>query len=125
MKSNPIWRNIIIITGPLTIGIMNTLLLKKEDIGTWKNYLGILILMLGIMNLIMAFVTNLSQKLKEKTKNVIFKIVAVVIPFYFIYYWQLHEKQQNKEVKILWKYVMIGFFIYCIFICGVSIKNKF
>jgi hypothetical protein len=40
----------------LIVGLMNTLLIRPEDLGTWKNYLGFLFLALVLFDLIMYFV---------------------------------------------------------------------
>ena len=36
--------------GFLTVGIFNTLLLRSEDVGTWKNYVGYILLIIGIID---------------------------------------------------------------------------
>jgi len=37
----------------LVVGLMNTVLIRTEEIGTWKNYLGYLFLALVVFDVIM------------------------------------------------------------------------
>jgi len=34
----------------LIVGIFNTVLIRSEDLGTWKNYLGYALLIIGIID---------------------------------------------------------------------------
>jgi len=34
----------------LLVGVMNTVLIRPEDIGTWKNYTGYLLLIIGVLD---------------------------------------------------------------------------
>jgi len=34
----------------LIVGIFNTVLIRTEDIGTWKNYIGYILLIIGIID---------------------------------------------------------------------------
>ena len=34
------------------VGLFNTLLIKSEDVGTWKNYLGYLLLLIALIDTI-------------------------------------------------------------------------
>lgn len=34
------------------VGLFNTLLIKSEDVGTWKNYLGYLLLLIAVIDTI-------------------------------------------------------------------------
>lgn len=36
----------------LIVGIFNTLLIRPEDVGTWKNYIGYGLLIIGIIDAI-------------------------------------------------------------------------
>lgn len=35
------------------VGLFNTLLIKSEDVGTWKNYLGYLLLLIALTDTIL------------------------------------------------------------------------
>ncbi len=37
------------------VGLMNTVLLRPEDVGTWKNYVGYAFLILAVLNIIYLF----------------------------------------------------------------------
>jgi len=37
----------------LIVGIMNTLLIRAEEIGTWKNYLGYVFLAFVVLDIVM------------------------------------------------------------------------
>jgi intracellular septation protein A len=39
----------------LIVGIFNTVLIRPEDVGTWKNYLGFVLLIIGIIDAIFLF----------------------------------------------------------------------
>ncbi len=43
-------------TGFIIIGLMNTVLLRPEDIGTWKNYAGYTFLAIAIFDIIYSLV---------------------------------------------------------------------
>lgn len=45
-KHWPIIRAILLIV----IGLLNTVLIRPEDVGTWKNYLGYALLLMGIID---------------------------------------------------------------------------
>jgi hypothetical protein len=47
--------------------------------------------------------------MKNKYLFTLLKVLAFVIPFYFVFYGPLHD---NPEMKILWKYVFSGFLAY-------------
>ncbi len=47
----------------IVVGIMNTLLIRAEDVGTWKNYLGYFLLLLAVVD-----ITILIFKLKRVPK---------------------------------------------------------
>lgn len=50
--------------------------------------------------------------MNRKIKSIVFKFLAVIIPFYVVYYSQLHDNQEKPEIKILWRYVFFGFLLY-------------
>jgi hypothetical protein len=50
--------------------------------------------------------------MKNKCSFTFLKILALVIPFYFVYYSPLTENPENPKIKILWKYVLTGFLTY-------------
>jgi len=53
---------------------------------------------------------------KNKYLFNLLKILAFVIPYYFVFYGPLHEKPENPKMMILWKYVLLGFSSYIIFL---------
>lgn len=48
-KSWPVIRMLLF----LVVGLMNTVLIRPEDVGTWKNYLGYALLLLGIIDAVL------------------------------------------------------------------------
>lgn len=50
--------------------------------------------------------------MKNKYFFTLLKILAFVIPFYFVFYGPLHDKPENPKMKVLWKYVLLGFLAY-------------
>ena len=50
MRTKKINYAIIIVT-TLIVGLFNTLLLKPEDVGTWKNYAGYAFLVICVVNI--------------------------------------------------------------------------
>ena len=85
-KNKKVWIILSITIFPILIGAMNTIFIKPEDVGSWENYVGYAFLVLGFINLIMTIVDSMSKKVKEHTVDVILKIIAIVIPVYFVYY---------------------------------------
>ncbi len=63
MTKAKVYWSIVRILGPLIIGLMNTVLLRPEDIGTWKNYVGYAFLVIAVLNTI-----YLSTQLKKAKK---------------------------------------------------------
>lgn len=39
--------------GFIIVGLFNTVFIKAEDVGTWKNYIGYVILIVGLIDLIL------------------------------------------------------------------------
>jgi hypothetical protein len=62
IKRNLIWTTIRTLTF-LIIGLMNTALIKPEDIGTWKNYVGYAFFLVAVLDTI-----YLSTQLKKEKK---------------------------------------------------------
>ena len=60
-KKNRTLNSIIIILTTSIIGIFNTLMIRPEDIGTWKNYIGYLFLLIAIVNIVV-FVIRMTRK---------------------------------------------------------------
>jgi hypothetical protein len=50
--------------------------------------------------------------MRNKYSFTLLKILAFIIPFYFVYYGPLHEKREIEKIKVLWKYVLYGFLAY-------------
>lgn len=99
----------------LIVGLMNTMFIRPEDIGTWKNYIGYALLFLALIDGVLLFTLILKKKNNYiKVKLIVFKILALIIPFYFIYFPQLHEDSENHKIRQLWKYVIAGFALYII-----------
>lgn len=96
------------------IGLLNTVLLQPEDAGTWKEYAGLLFLLLAVIDTIYVLTLVLQQPKIEKIKLTFFKILAIILPFYFVFYPLLHEKSGNPGIRKLWKYVLAGFLIYAV-----------
>ncbi len=59
-KSWPVIRMLLF----LVVGFMNTVLIRPEDVGTWKNYLGYALLLLGIIDAVL-----LARKYFNKKKT--------------------------------------------------------
>lgn len=63
--------------------------------------------------------------MKSKCSFTFLKILAFVIPFYFVYYGPLHENPENPKIKILWKYVLTGFLTYVLLLVWMKISKEF
>ena len=59
-----IWRLIIIIT-TLLVGLMNTVLIRAEDVDSWKNYVGYLFLIIAAINLFYLLLKDVKQSKKK------------------------------------------------------------
>jgi len=55
MKKNRLVNQIIIVVTTLVLGLFNTVLLRPEDAGTWKNYAGYAFLLICLVNLVILF----------------------------------------------------------------------
>ena len=44
------------------VGLMNTVLIRAEDVGSWKNYVGYLFLLSAIINFILLVKVMLNKK---------------------------------------------------------------
>ena len=80
----------------------------------------ILALLVGIL-LGLSLIMNLTYLFRESKKeakqpfDILLRISAFLLPFYFVFYGPLHDKPENPKIKILWKYVLFGFLAYLIF----------
>lgn len=54
--------------------------------------------------------------MKDKLSDILLKFSAFFIPFYFVFYWKLHEKPESPKMKTLWKFVFSGFATYVILV---------
>jgi hypothetical protein len=62
--------------------------------------------------------------LKEnKGYYTILKLGMVLLPFYFIFFGPLHHNAKNPEIKVLWKYLYVGFAFYTLIILYFIIKG--
>ena len=52
---------VLIIATTLIVGLMNTVFIRTEDTGSWKNYVGYLFLLLAAVNLFF-FIKNILKK---------------------------------------------------------------
>ena len=50
--------------------------------------------------------------MKQHRYETVMKFLALAIPFYIIYYWELHEHPEKPFVKSLRNYTLAGFCIY-------------
>lgn len=108
------------------IGLLNTVFIRPEDIGTWKNYMGYGLLVVAATDMFFLFKTYLTgKKIKSKCSFTFLKILAFVIPFYFVYYGPMHENPENPKIKILWKYVLTGFLTYVLLLVWMKISKEF
>ncbi len=63
---NKKWVILIPALAALIIGLMNTVLIRPEDVGSWKNYLGYLFLLIAVVN---SFFLVRKFLLKKTTNN--------------------------------------------------------
>ncbi len=49
---------------------------------------------------------------KNRPIDFLLRIVAFIIPFYFVFYGPLHDNPEQAKIKILWKYILAGFVAY-------------
>ena len=52
------------------------------------------------------------MKIKDRYSFTFLKIVAFLLPVYFVYFGFLYEKPGSQNVKSLWKFVFLGFLMY-------------
>ncbi len=55
---------ILVIVTTFIVGLMNTVFLRPEDAGSWKNYVGYLFLLIAVVNSVILF--EKTYKKKEK-----------------------------------------------------------
>ena len=53
----------------LIIGLMNTVLIRPEDVGSWKNYLGYFFLLLAVVNSFFLIKSYLRKKAPNPIKR--------------------------------------------------------
>jgi len=58
-------RIIISIAGSFIVGLINTLLIRPEDIGSWRNYVGYVFLIISAAYLIWLFIILYKKKFKK------------------------------------------------------------
>jgi len=61
---NKLW-TLIRISTFILVGLMNTILIRPEDVGSWKNYVGYILLIIATVDLSLLFI----KPLKKKTGN--------------------------------------------------------
>ena len=54
--------SVIIIVAALLVGLMNTILIRPEDVGSWKNYVGYLFLAIAVVNFFFLIRKNHKRK---------------------------------------------------------------
>jgi len=52
--------------------------------------------------------------MKNKYIFNLLKALAFFMPFYFVYYGPLIENPEMTQMRILWKYVLLGFLAYAL-----------
>lgn len=50
--------------------------------------------------------------MKQYKTDIVYKIFALLMPVYFVFYAPLHQHPENPRSKSLWKYTITGFIIY-------------
>ena len=53
----------------IVIGILNTVLIRQQEIGTWKNYLGYLLLTVGVIELAIFLIKMVNRFNQTKTQG--------------------------------------------------------
>jgi len=53
-RSKLIW-NIIRTLTFITVGLFNTVLIRSEDVGTWKNFIGYIFILCAILDIVSLF----------------------------------------------------------------------
>jgi hypothetical protein len=53
----------------IVIGILNTVLIRQQEIGTWKNYLGYLLLTVGVIELAIFLIKMVNRFNQTKTQR--------------------------------------------------------
>ncbi|WP_340111849.1 hypothetical protein [Maribellus mangrovi] len=64
MKKNRLSNQIIIVATTLVVGLFNTVFIRPEDIGTWKNYVGYAFLVICLVNVIILFLIIRKRSIK-------------------------------------------------------------
>ena len=64
MKKNRLRTQVIIVFTTLVVGLLNTVFLRPEDIGTWKNYVGYTFLIICLVNVVILLLMLLKRSIK-------------------------------------------------------------
>lgn len=52
MKNSRLLPGVLIILTTTVVGLMNTVFIRPEDLGTWKNYVGYAFLLIAVMSIV-------------------------------------------------------------------------
>jgi len=52
--------------------------------------------------------------MRKQWFKVVMKTLALLMPFYIIYYWGLHDQSEKPFERSLWRFTMLGFCIYLV-----------
>jgi hypothetical protein len=66
----------------LIVGIFNTVLIRSEDLGTWKNYLGYALLIIGIIDAFFLIKKYLKGKKFIREQNTMWKLLRTEIKYF-------------------------------------------
>ncbi len=117
MKNKKLLPILLIIVTTLIVGLMNTVLIKPEDIGTWKNYIGMLFLLIATINTVLFLFVIRKSETKNSIYDILLKIFAFILPFYFVFYDRINANHDEPKMKELTRYLIGGFVVY--FIIGI------
>ncbi len=117
MKNKKLLPILLIIVTTLIVGLMNTVLIKPEDIGTWKNYIGMLFLLIATINTVLFLFVIRKSETKNSIYDILLKIFAFILPFYFVFYDRIYANHDEPKMKELTRYLIGGFVVY--FIIGI------
>ncbi len=59
--------------------------------------------------------------MRKQWFEILMKILALIMPFYIVYYWGLHDQPEKPFEKSLWRYTIAGF---CIYLLAVIVYFK-
>ncbi len=106
----------------LIIGLMNTVFIKPVNVGSWKNYAGMFLLLIADFNIVLLVLINRKGEGSNKPYDILLKLFALILPFYFVFYDSLYANQDEPKMKELLRYLLAGFIVY--FILGINILYK-